>query len=226
VVEAPPITITDEPRPLLRLHQGRLEISLNPVSSFVAACVLLLLLVVSYQMGTLTDKSDTDLPQAGLSTPGTNSIEDAIKQTPNSAVLDVKPNKSSDNRDSKRVNKKESEKPAVKPSKDTAPKTTDKIGQRIPGMMYVILESFKEEDYQQAHHAQTWLSDEKNVMTTLEKRGDRWVLISMDEFGEKKQADEYGQAIVLLGKEYNKEFAGKVAYNFRSPYIFTEKTTR
>ena len=53
VVETPPITIIDEPHSILRLRQGRVEISLNPVSSFVVACVLVLLLVQSPFRGVL-----------------------------------------------------------------------------------------------------------------------------------------------------------------------------
>ncbi|MHC4442318.1 MAG: hypothetical protein ACYTF1_22755 [Planctomycetota bacterium] len=224
-VEAPPIAIIDEARPMLRFRHGRLEISLNPVSSLVVAGVVVLLLVVSYQLGSMRGQQVTDMPQAGLASPGADSIEEALNQKPNANVLGGDPRNLIGSRNAKRDNGRHRTGSLIMP-KGNGSDITAQTGKRIPGMIYVILESFKAEDYKQAEHAQTWLSDKKNVMTTLEKRGQRWALYSTDGFSEKKWATDYRNKVILMGKQYKSEFAGKVAYNFRDPQIITEKVKK
>ena len=219
---SPPIEIIDEPRPILRVRSGKVELSLNPVSSFVAACVLVLLLVASYQFGTISGSGGSDVTQASLDRPGADTIEEALRQPINPSVLEPAPRRLMGDRSDSRQGKQSTAGVTI-PKSSSAGITA---GKRVPGLMYVILESFKSQDYQQAEFARTWLSEQKNVITTLEKKGDRWALISVDGFDNKQSAKQYRDAVISMGKEYNSEFRGKVKYNFRDPFVYTEQTPR
>ncbi|UCD29400.1 MAG: hypothetical protein JSV03_02650 [Planctomycetota bacterium] len=216
-----PIEITDQPRPLFQMRGGRIEISLNPVSSFVVATVLVVLIVASYQIGTMVGgpakRADS---QADAGRLDANNIDDALKRPANSSVLDVGPTALIGDRSNNDQGGKSNAHILMPRSSSAA--ITAKTGKRVPGLTYVVLESFKPQHYKQAEHAQNWFSRKKNVITTLEKKGDRWVLISVDGFESRKKAQPYREGIIAMGAEYFREFRGKADYNFRDPALFTE----
>jgi len=204
-------------RPIITLDSGRLEISLNPVSSFITVCVLVLALVASYQFGKMAAPIESGYESVQTADTSTGGLDDVINQRPNADVLNLGSKNNSSNQvaggqNHVRANNKSSEGTSTGTDDDT----------RIPGKIYVVIESFKPEHYENAVHAQTWLAENKNVMTSLEKKGDRWVLISTKGFDRKKDAEPFVNGIKVLGKEYKQTFGGKVLHDFRGPYTITQ----
>jgi len=215
-----PIDTDDEPRPILCFRSGRMVISLNPVSAIVTIGVLVVLMLICYHLGGMSAPSSSGSDNVATAGSDGLSFEDVVKQPINPSVI-TKQVKSSGS-DGKTGNTKN------KPSAEiTLPAgTTAEPGKRIPGLMYVMLESFGEKDLDrrnQAEQAMNWLSKEKNIETTLEPQGNRLALIGTTGYKTRKEAERYRDVIISVGREYKKKFgAAKARYDFHDPFIFTE----
>jgi hypothetical protein len=88
----------------------------------------------------------------------------------------------------------------------------------------VILESFLGDHRADAVHAQDWFAQTYGIQTTLEKNGQRWLLISTEGFdydtpGGKAECQRFLENVKAVGRAYKREFAGKrvIRYGFQSP---------
>lgn len=214
--------------PILRVEEGRVELSLTSINALVGAGILLLLIFVAFQLGQLRTGSDPVAVNTGEPTP---ELEELQKGPQQPGVLQPPPPPVESSQGSATGGSRavapgatNSGNPAETPGQATPETSGGQADTRTAGLNYVYVESFKPEHKQYAEHAQAWLRT-KNVETLL-LRADNgwWQLVSNQGYdsartGELRRAEEQREAIKSLGREYKQEYGTRVLYNFRDPAI-------
>lgn len=215
--------------PAVRMGQGRIALSLNPVMATVVAGTLLVTLFASYELGHHSGyKAAKNAPAAV----GADEIDRLVSGPPKLDVLKATPSQSRP-RASREREASPPTRVVVTPG-ESGPKTATPPAPTAskPGIpRHVLLETFKASDKESAEFARKWLADNKKMETNVETRGDRSiVLVSAETFdyskpGEEQKARQYCETIKSLGKTIGKEMAraGLKNYLFSSPQVRAER---
>ncbi|NLX12152.1 MAG: hypothetical protein GXY44_00650 [Phycisphaerales bacterium] len=206
--------VTDK---IVTVERGRLHLSLNYVNIAVAAFVLLLVIVVSIQIGSMfAGKPDlVPLPER-VEVTGSPELDEALGHVPYQAAVDVGHSPSPiAGQDTRRLPESAARPAAPSPAGDI-------VGRRVSGRNYVVIEGFQLQHREEAETAREWLA-RRGVRSTLEQtdRG-RLVLISADGFSGRDDARPLLEKIKELGKQYKQEFASKAQYSFHDPFVMKE----
>ncbi len=213
-------------RPIFSLHAGRLELSLNPVNGAIAAGVLLLTIYVGFELGRSAGRQT---PLTGVSA-GATSLDDTSAPPVNQDVLKIgQPGGGSP--PPKPITPARPGTAGIQaappgPRPQPVPANPELASERVPGLNYVVLESFADSDRADAEHAQAWFQQAKGIGTTIERKGDRWQLVTTRGYDwtspvDKSEAERFSSSVPKLGQEYKAAFAGKrqIRYLFKDAVI-------
>ena len=218
-----PVSTTDEDvadrPPFMQVREGRVELSLSPVSVAIVVGVVFLAVFTSYQLGSGFQSAAPMVPLAGMDSDQT---ADAGQRTARASTADAAPPRLSGLKPT--GSRKKVEPPGNVPLTGLPALSELEPARRVAGQNYVILESFQVADRDDAVHAQGWFAESQGIRTTLEKSGQWWQLISTEGFdyskaGEKSRCTRFCETIQKLGQAYKREFAGRyrIRYGFQSP---------
>jgi hypothetical protein len=230
VAGSPMLQEDRDPPPAVRMGQGRIALSLNPVMATVVAGTLLVTLFAFYELGHHSGyKSAKNAPVAAA---GTDEVDRLVSGSPKPDVLRATPAQPRP-----RANR---EREASPPTRVVVTPTESGTKNAIPPApavvkpgtaRHVLLETFKATDRESAEFARKWLATNKKMETNVETRGDHGiVLVSAETFDYSKPGDEqkaklYCETIKTLGKTIGKEMAraGLKNYLFSSPQVRAER---
>lgn len=219
-----PVSTTDEQvadrPPFVQIRGGRVELSLNPVSSAIMVGVVFLAVFTSYQLGSGLQPAAPVASLAGADSDRTTGVEEPVTRA---GTTDPVPTRLSGIKPTPR---REVEQRRNMPLTRLPVLSDLKPARRVAGLNYVILESFQVAHRDDAVHAQDWFAQSQGIRTTLEKSGQRWQLISTEGFDYDKASDkdrcqQFCETIKALGRAYKREFAGRlvIRYGFQSPMV-------
>jgi hypothetical protein len=204
----------------MRIRGGRVELSLSPVSAAIVVGVAFLAVFTSYQLGSGLQPAAPVGPLAGT---GSDQPVDAGERVSRTGTTDAAPPRLSS---VKTTTPRKVERRRNVPLTKLPALSNLEPARRVAGLNYVILESFQVAHRDDAVHAQDWFAQTQGIRTTLEKSGQRWLLIGTEGFdygkaGEKARCQRYCETIKALGKAYRREFAGQytIRYFFQSPMV-------
>lgn len=231
---APSIGMGEPRRPWFRIHEGRVELSLNPTNALIAVGVLAILMFGVFELGrglktdggAMADKSGRDGEFAGL-----------LGSKPDPKVMDVgqAPPPSSSGRNAASgagspAGSGSRQRTATPPAGPSAPPTAGAPAQpagapaaavqRTPGMYYLVFEGFKPEDRAQAEQLREWLMSKHQIEATIERAGgERWQLVGTVPYtsANDRKAEEFRKYIIDLGKQYKADLGAKANYDMRAP---------
>lgn len=221
--------------PVVQMDSGRVILSLNPVNAALVAGALLIVVFSSYLLGQRYGGS----PQQTAQTKPPDEVEKALNSPPDPKSLTPHPTEKRTRTPRREttpanVTNPVTPKPATpdKPVTPVVPPASNETvsGGRAAGAHYVVLETFKETDRQAAEFARDWLAANRDIKTTVEVRGGRVILASVDTFdyakpGEEAKARQYIESIKKIGKVVGNEMskAGHPKYVFAQPGVRVDK---
>ncbi len=222
------------PRRILKVDAGRIALSLNARQAALIGGVLVLAIFVSFEVGHLFGRSSS--APATVAKASGDEVEQALRQPPNPSVLKPQPpaklprpsGLKEPARSPEAAAKNSAQKASVvqpTPAAQQKPMAPVEVQPAKPAgpLTYVVLETFDASHKGSAEFAQQWLQ-KKNVATTLEKKGNRWRLVSAQGFdfsspdGSQK-TQQYVEEVKSFGTTINKDLirAGLPNYVFSSP---------
>jgi hypothetical protein len=219
-------------KPIFKIRDGRVEISLNTVNSAISVGVILLALfsfyMIGYQLGL---RSEAEVSPAADRF-GADSIAGAQQMGINPDALGTGESEA-DSAEGALAGGSGLRGLGDRPASTRQEEPTDNSSTPNPaaqgidrerGMNYIIIETFKPEHRKDAEHAQEWLESQQ-VYATLEKlSGGGYALVTVrgyDYPSEKAEAERMVNSIQALGKAYKQEYAGErvIRYSFRGPLV-------
>ncbi len=207
---------------IVRAQNGRIVLSLNPVSATVVGGVLLLALFTAYQLGAFMDSGPTPTPTNA----GDASLQAMVGGEAKPSVLkpaDAAPKPAKPVRDTRAADKPADPRPLA-PLAAGVP--TGQAAELKPGLHYVVFDTYSAADGDAAQHVQAWLAEAYGIKTVLKTRSGNFELLSADGFdyadsGQKEQAAKLVERVKGLGNECRQELskARLPVYRFSSPMI-------
>jgi len=214
--------------PVIRMNDGRIELSLNLVSAAVVLGVLVLTLFTTFELGRKVASPVTPTAQASRTPDSADTIKAALKLPPNANVLSIggatalRAERAAGSQSRGKTNvKKWGWQPAVGQPLPSPATLLQEPVQRVSGLNYVILDQFKPDHKNAAEFAQKWLAEKYGIRTTLErsKTGRDWRLVSVEGFGQSAEYLPYCEKIRSLGKDLKRTLieARLPVYGFTAP---------
>lgn len=216
---------------VVRVEGGRVRFSMNMASTAMVVGGVVLAVLASYQLGA-TIHGNRSATAGGEQAGSLDAVlkspvnPDALEVGPTPLVMTHKPSSPSKpvtpSKPAVTSKTPAGAAPAQQPAAGVSKNESPDKAERLSGLNYVILETFKATDYEEAVHAQTWLAESQKLATTLERQGDRLQLISAEGFDYTKpdgkdRCAKYCERVQALGKLYKKQFGAKARYTFLSP---------
>lgn len=224
--------LADQRPPVVRIRDGRVELSLTPVNAAIASLVVLLALFTSYLLGqnmgsgTAADRNVADGASDG------DRIAEALNQPPDADVLDLQEGTLIQKRNVRGATPPNVSRANVEPKVDpsaraadpgeTADRAADPASSSIN---YVVIQSFKKDDRDAAKHVQKWLAEVYGLDTQLDRSGDWWRLSTAKGFdfarpGHKEACAQFIAEIQSLGSACAKELTrhGLSVYTLSEPF--------
>ena len=204
---AEPIESFEPPR-MFWVEDGRVHLSLNPVSSVVAGGSLLLAIFAGFVMGRVTAADVGEPPQPGPAQ-AVSPIEEAVKGPANPMVLDDPAGKRAEPVERKAV-------PAPAATKVAGIESADP---REPGKNYFLLMTANPEDRNDAEHARGFLADRKiRAVIERDKQG-RWMVFDAGRGFTRKELNatafqERRMMLERLGHQFRRT---NLRYGFNKP---------
>jgi hypothetical protein len=202
--------------PMASLENGRLNLSLTPVTTAVITGVLLLALVASYQVGAIGKSQKNPVAKQDSAA----DVSEAMGLDSGNELLDV-PEQRETPRNVSSAARNSSGQNAQMASAGAG--TRDLASTWKKGWYYVWMETFDAEHLSNAKRAQRWYSQHGVDAWREQTSSGKWRLITRKGFPTRKKAESYGQYITSLAKKYKDDYGADAIYLFKGPLVVQNK---